>query len=73
PSPVAPVGQSRPLEQPLTELRNRAYIYYQVRMPESIHDISLRFRIDAQQLRDLNGVRHYRNLKPGMYVKIASF
>jgi hypothetical protein len=73
PPPLTPRGQNRPLEQPLMELRDRAYIYYQVRIPESIHDISLRFRIDAQQLRNLNGVRHYRNLKPGTYLKIAGF
>jgi membrane-bound lytic murein transglycosylase D len=73
PPPLTPRGQNRPLEQPLMELRDRAYIYYQVRIPESIHDISLRFRIDVQQLRNLNGVRHYRNLKPGTYLKIAGF
>lgn len=73
PEPVIPEPGASPLEQPVAVIREKSFIFYQVRRPESINDISLRFRIDVQQLRRLNNIHGHRNLKPGTIVKIATF
>lgn len=74
-SPVLEIVEREPAESEnsLGQLKKQSFIYYQVRKPESINNISLRFRIDVQQLRKLNQIKGYGNLKPGTVVRIAEF
>jgi len=57
----------------IDRIKDQSFVFYQVRKPESINNISLRFRIDVQQLRRLNQIKGYGTLKPGTIVRIAEF
>lgn len=57
--------------QELDLIKGQAFVHYFVRRPESVLDISLKFRIDVEQIRQLNDISTYRNLKSGSIVKLA--
>lgn len=58
-------------EDPLKSLRKRSFFCYRVNRPESLHQISLRFLVGVDQLRQLNGIYSSKNLKPGTIIKIT--
>lgn len=80
--PLAPLpfGLVPPVETPvpgygpedaLESLRKRSYFCYRVNRPESLHQISLRFLVGLDRLRQLNGIYTSKNLKPGTIIKIT--
>ncbi len=72
PEEVAPSFQKASATKSDLELiSDKAFVMYFVRRPESVMDISLKFRIDVQQVRQLNEITSYRNLKSGSIIKLA--
>ena len=71
PEEVAPPSLEASAERELDLIMDNAFILYYVRRPESVMDISLKFLIDVQQIRQLNDIVSYRNLKSGSIVKLA--
>lgn len=71
PDEVAPPSLEASAERELDLIMDNAFILYYVRRPESVLDISLKFLIDVQQIRQLNDITSYRNLKSGSIVKLA--
>ena len=58
-------------EDALENLRKRSYVCYRVNRPESLYQISMRFMVGLDRLRQLNGIYSSKNLKPGTLIKIT--
>lgn len=69
--PVAWKPEEDEGEAVISNLRTNSFLQYKVNRPESLQSISLRFMVDLQKLRAMNGIETTRNLKPGTIVKIV--